>query len=354
MNAQGPFGNSSLALINEGQRSSLKLIFLVLSFMSSFLELGPIILLITNQANLQSVLFMGFCYQIGNLAASSIPLKRTHVIFTLGCAVIASLLFTIQTPGLLYLSVGLTSLALQKTRRYVVAINPHKATSTLLKRSVRVVGFLLSAFISGASFRAAIILVFGIAVFVAVRYKESWLAHPQLHSPKRNIFAGIMVIHQSHYFSYAYLIPVLMLSTLNIPVMLSGLAFITGWLSYISSEALFGKFNLRKTFIMGHLVVFVSLVAIGLFASIMWVVLLAWFISGIGGGTVFCLTRMNRQSEYKVDMEFWEDIGHVLGVLLTLTLVLMFDEILVSHLFFFSAVVALSAAFAMVRWGKTA
>src|SRR5262245_39254976 len=109
--------------VNVIEQTNLQKLSLVLLLLATFLELGPIVLLINNRADVSAILFMGLCYQLGNLAASSIPLRGSHVIFILCLASIASLSFSIQSPELLYLSVGLTSLALQKTRRYVVAIN---------------------------------------------------------------------------------------------------------------------------------------------------------------------------------------------------------------------------------------
>lgn len=153
-----------------------------------------------------------------------------------------------------------------------------------------------------------------------------------------------MVVHQSHYFLYAYLIPWFLVRHLNIPAPFVGLAFILGWISYVSTEHLVRHTDLLRVFISGHIFVAISLAVIGVFHNSLPVVLVAWFASGLGGGTVFCLTRLNqRVGKERVEMEFWEDIGHVLGVMSSLLLTVWVPHQLFT-VFYASAGLAMTAA----------
>jgi len=212
-------------------------IFLLLSMLSSLLELGPVVLLIATMHHPSEILGAGLAYQIGNLAASTLRMSRTLVIsFLLGAAVCAAL--ARETTGLFYVSVLLTSLGTQKLRRFSVAINPGPSASTFIKRLVRIIGFALVGLISYGGYLLLVVGLLVIATTVALWRKESWADTPPIHKPRSNPLAGIMVVHQSHYFSYAYLIPWLFVHHLKIPVLFVGLAFILGWLSYVSTERL--------------------------------------------------------------------------------------------------------------------
>ena len=55
----------------------------------------------------------------------------------------------------------------------------------------------------------------------------------------------------------------------------------------------------------------ISLSILGYFQSFLPLTMIFWFISGLGGGTVFCLTRINKQLslQFRTEIEFWEDVG---------------------------------------------
>lgn len=325
--------------------NNLQIFFVILNFMSSFFELGSLILLLKRGESLNSLLIIGLSYQLGNLIASSIKFTRNSILLLIFFA----LLVTINLPwfpNLIYPSIGLASLIIQESRRYVTSANTKK-NSTLLKRSIRIIGFIVAGFVTEVAIIMALLCTICIVSFLVIKDKEVWSKHLYINWPKSNSLSFIMVIHQTHYFSYAYLIPFVIVKFLNIPIKLVGLAFIVGWISYITSETILRRFNLYKIFIFGHFLVFISLLVMSLSIHIPTVFLGAWFFSGFGGGTVFCLTRLNEQSYNKVDMHFGEDIGHVLGVLFTLLIITAFSDISINYLFHISSLIALSTALAM-------
>lgn len=332
----------------------LDAVFLLLSMLSSMMELGPIVLLILSGKSLVEILVGGLLYQLGNLFASSVTLRKSLVVGSLLAATILSG-FSQGSVLAFYGSVFLASVGLQKVRRFVTAINKKSKVTTFTKRFVRILGF---ALVGLASYLSYIIVLAGIlltSIALALWRPEDWSGNPPIHKPHRSWVAEIMVVHQAHYFSYTYLIPVIFLRELNLATLLVGLAFICGWISYILAERLIRSQDLVRVFILGHLLVALALSTIALMHGSLLVVLVAWFVSGFGGGTVFCLTRLNKLArQERVEIEIWEDIGHVAGVLVSILLTLfIFGQAF--YIFYVSAGLALSAALMMYltrRWAR--
>ena len=296
----------------------LDIIYLFLSLLSSILELGPVILLISKSMMPVEILGVALTYQIGNLVASTIRIDKRKVVALLFIAVVCVYLSSINW-FLFYPTIMLLSLGLQKTRRFVAAINIETGVTTFSKRLVRILGFALSGVISYRIFTLLAVGILIITLIVALWRKESWVEKPTIRKPHWNPLATVMVSHQSHYFSYTYFMPILFIHYLHIPVSFVGLAFTVGWISYALAEYLLGRLKSSIVFIWGHVVVAASLAIIATFYWRLTVVLFAWFISGLGGGTVFCLTRLNKGLGNKgIEMDFWEDIGHVIGVFIAI------------------------------------
>jgi hypothetical protein len=326
----------------------LDAVFLLLSMLSSIMELGPVVLLILSGRSLVEILVGGLLYQLGNLFASSVALRKSLVV---GSLLAATILSGFSSGSILafYCSIFLASIGLQKVRRFVTAVNKKSKVTTFTKRFVRILGF---ALVGLASYVGYIIVLAGIlltSIALAMWRPEDWSRNPPISMPHRNKIAEIMVVHQGHYFSYTYLIPVIFLQELNISTFLVGLAFVCGWVSYILAERLIRSQDLIRVFMLGHLLVALALSTIALIHGSLPVVLAAWFVSGFGGGTVFCLTRLNKLAgQQQVEIEIWEDIGHVAGVLVSILLTLfIFDQAF--YIFYVSAGIALTAALMMYR-----
>lgn len=198
-------------------------------------------------------------------------------------------------------------------------VSERQTVSTFVKRVSRVAGFACSGFLSWQLLPT----VAGITLLV-VLFLGRDLQQVQKASIRKNLRLGslgwIMTIHQSHYFSYAYIIPVLLINYHGVDPRISGLFFCIGWLSYISSRRLFGERSLERTFTIGHILASITLAAIFFFSNRSLLILLAlWFLTGFGGGTVYCLRQLRERSiTDKSDLDSWENIGHVLGILICL------------------------------------
>jgi hypothetical protein len=139
-----------------------------------------------------------------------------------------------------------------------------------------------------------------------------------------------MGFHQIHYFVYCYVIFFLIITQMPSHIYLSGLVFSIGWVSYILSEPVLKHFNKVIVLVGGHfsLVILLGLIALIDVDSIAYLIVM-WFLTGFGGGTVFCLRISNQElpKHGQVDMEIWEDLGHVAGVLMCITIAILTNDL---------------------------
>lgn len=325
-------------------------IYLVLSSLSGFIELGSIILISLVTTNIVEIFLAGLFYQAGNLGARIISSSdKACLIYALLGSSIFLLSELINVPFVLvYPGIFLLSLAIQNMRRTTKALSLNEA-NTFTKRAFRIIGFLFAGFITKFLLILAACLIVIISVYMNFIAQEKSFQFNK--KPHFNKLAFIMLIHQIHYFSYCYSIPVLLMLYLNVPTYLIGLFFIVGWISYIYSEKLFKSYELRKVFILGHASVTISLIGMYIFVDQIGFFLVFWFLSGLGGGTVFCIKKLNQEMIAPISLPFWEDLGHVLGVLVTLIAIIFFGFNSRSALII-GAFFALSAGISMLLFFK--
>lgn len=116
-------------------------------------------------------------------------------------------------------------------------------------------------------------------------------------------------MHHMHYFTYCYVFWYLAPELIS-PMI--GLWFLVGWLAYFVTELMWRE--TRQVFVpkivaVGHLLVMVALLAMPNINSVG--VLVAWFVTGVGGGTAYMLGNAGGRGP----RERFEDAGHVCGVL---------------------------------------
>jgi len=338
--------------IDMKHQKKLEQTYLTLSFMSGIVELGSIVLMIAISNSLVKILITGLFYQIGNLLSSTVRLSKKKVQIILFVALLFSIAFYFyETPFFLYFTIGIASWGIQKMRRLTkVLISDSSPVSTFTKRLVRIGGFLIAGIVTTKILRIVIGGLLLIAIDLALSTNIDWRDAPPILKPKRSHLSDIMTIHQSHYFSYAYLIPIVLIMNLGVPAQTIGALFIIGWISYIYSEQLLGKYESTSVFILGHILVTFSLISIWLFSESLTGVLLFWFLSGFGGGTVFCIKRLNKYERTinKVRLDIWEDIGHVLGVVIVIFVGWILDLHNGIDAFLISAMIAIITASLML------
>lgn len=290
--------------------------YLTLSLLSGFVELGAVIFVIREELPLFYVPLMGLAYQLGALFREPVELAPWQYYLMLVLSVLSAI-FASHSPVLLFLTVFLLSVGIQGIRGM---LSKMQESSTFVKRVFRVVGFACSGLFSWYGLLLVPIIAVAITAVLARDLKGS----KKLSIP-RTLSIGplgwIMMVHQSHYFSYAYIIPLLMVNYHAVDSRVAGLLFCIGWLSYIFSRKVFGETRLIRNFALGHVLASTTLAGIFLFfTDSIAVLLFLWFLTGFGGGTVYCLRQLRAESRTdKSDMDVWENVGHILGILICLT-----------------------------------
>jgi len=291
--------------------------YLLLSFLSGFLELGIIMYALRQGMPFVAIPLLGVAYQAGALFRRPVELPPWHYVAATALGLALGLV-THESIILLVLTVLLLSIGIQGGRELTLK---KAQVSTFAKRVSRIAGFALSGFFD-LRFLFAIAVV-GLSTMLLLRKGLSGVAAPFLHRNWHPKILGVtMLVHQSHYFSYAYFIPFLFLNVHNVSAPLVGLIFCIGWVSYSIAPFAFAKQPLARSFSFGHVLASLTLFTIFGFSESLWVIILAWFFSGFGGGTVFCLRELEcKLISDKPDLDLWENLGHILGLLVCFTVI---------------------------------
>ena len=72
---------------------------------------------------------------------------------------------------------------------------------------------------------------------------------------------------------------------------------------------------------------------LAMYNNCIWLVLLCWLLTGVGGGTVFCIRHLSNKYEY-INMNLSENIGHILGSIFAIFISYCYVENEITYLFF--------------------
>lgn len=158
---------------------------------------------------------------------------------------------------------------------------------------------------------AWLVLVCVMCLYAAgtTRHLRVWPVHREVStSPRRDgALLAAELLHHAHYFAYVYTFWFLAPSLIG---PLTGVWFLVGWLAYFVAEGALrtrGRAFSPTVMAIGHLTVAVMVLSMPHLPPAG--VLIAWFLTGIGGGTAYMLGNVQPQG----NREFYEDVGHVTG-----------------------------------------
>ena len=295
--------------------------YLLLSFLSGFLELGIIVYAFHEKMSLIIIPMLGIAYQSGALFRRPIELPSLYYIVATGLSLIIGFMIDRSIP-LFVITIFLLSIGLQGSRELVLKKNH---VSTFAKRISRVLGFAFSGFFDLGLLLA--VAAIGLIVMLIIRKDLIGVPVPSFqHNWHAGVVGKTMVIHQSHYFSYAYFIPFLFLNMSEVSISLVGILFSIGWISYSIAPFIFPKKSVIQYFSFGHILASLTLFTIFIFSNNFWIVLIAWFFSGFGGGTVFYLREIEQNISEKPDLDMWENFGHIFGLIICLIIINISDK----------------------------
>lgn len=301
--------------------------FLLLSLLSGMLELGTVLAAFTEGLPMYIVLSLALMYQLGNLLC--IPGKRRpklSVWLSLANLALLGAGLWLEHAGPMAirpfspslwvrgLQVALSSLCIQTLR------GEHKAACpTWLKRVFRIAGFLLAPLM--VSFpHAGMLLCVLVPLGIALSGRKSPAAGPapsQDSAPAPKGLSAIMILHQMHYFAYTYVMPLVAIELTHSPYAAAALYGLT-WVVYLLpqwfSKRLKYRFDPMIFFFVCHAWLALTMILLSgafLLGSIP-LGLSAWMLTGLGGGSVFCIKDLTPLSRSR-NMTLSENLGHFLG-----------------------------------------
>lgn len=299
--------------------------FYLLSFFTGILECGWVFRGLHFELPVWITLLFVVAYHLGNLFPLPFMISK-RVLYIIALAIIAlagSSLFSIETSAAFVLQGGgifLCSVLIQSVRSGMKSEG-----NRVLKRVCRVAGFIVAPVTIIAP--NALLTVGAILGMIALR-KNTGTCAKVTKPGLQGGFSLVMLFHQLHYFLYAHI-------TLALAAVLFGnLAatfFALTWLTYLSVESLLKPLGKPiPTFFLGHLLITVILTALAFAeingAEIPFVIL--WILAGFGGGTVFAITDINKQSGCfeKNSETIAENFGHILGASLAALCAFFIEE----------------------------
>lgn len=318
--------------------------FLILSTMTALLECGPIFLGISLGYRPAFIIFLCLSYQLGNLfPVPFYPGKKCLIAMALLSPLpLGAATFFCQAPRLQCLFYSMGIMMLSCTMQCVRSTRKGQVP-TLSKRLTRVLGFLCSPLMAHASF--PILLTCCLAVFFSTgqlptQVNIQFPACLSLKSKRAGNCYYIMLWHQLHYFIYAYSMIWICYQKIQ-NVFLTVTFFSLTWLTYLLAEPLIlflfrlpfrakninsGILNARAVVAIGHTFLFFLLMLLPT-VRLPWFIFL-WVLTGFGGGTVFAITEICRQSDHyeKNSLVYTENIGHFIGTLAAFLWVLFFPR----------------------------
>ncbi len=312
---------------------SMQTRYLALSFASGAFEIGIVVGAIGAAWPVTTVLATGLAYQLGAVFVDA-SMELGTVWRRAALVAAATAVMAVPAEPIVFVAAAFaTGLVLHQMRG-----DAPKGTTTLVKRGVRVAGFIIGA---GAGIyvvpiAAAAILGVDIAARAPVAAARSI---PPLRMTAPHL---VMVVHQSHYFTYAYALVMLLVADLGVPSALAGMIFSIGWVSYLLAERVLAALPASVTVVAGHLLTAACLVTIGTRHESLPFVLTAWFLSGFGGGSVFRLGQWVAASSSPAETHRWENIGHVVGVVTAGVIVTLTGQLMAA--FYAGALLAVSTA----------
>ena len=300
-------------------------LYLFLSFLSGALELGCAFAAVTAAPMSWRVFLLPLAYQAGNLLNRPMIFRtpeRVRAAATVSVLAAAALLKW-DNVMMRVLTAALASLTLQLARGGLKG-----SCSTTVKRFWRTLGFFISPI-------AALFPVLSIGLCTLLP-AAVLLLRPVAGKAHKNGRSGLtfaaMICHQMHYFVYTYAVPVFACHTAcawmapGRALWLASALYTLSWWVYLSPEALAegaatDRACVRRAFFAGHsflaLVLAVMSAASSTAADAAGFVPLgtfgaAWMLTGLGGGTVFCIKDLSVVSG-RFSLPLAEDIGHALG-----------------------------------------
>lgn len=297
-----------------------KVLYLLLGILSGYIELGGILYALSLQYPPIKAIGIVLAFQIGNLVPVPVRLNKISTYLALTASIFCFLFIQFNSCEywvLLFGTAFLSAAILSMRSNYA------QKTGTTSKRISRVSGF-----IAAPLFSIPAVLFTLVLLYVFILTLSAGNTKIAIIKPKLNFYNLIMIIHQMHYFCYTYFIIIIIHNVMRYSSFMICIFFALGWVTYISIGYLLNKTNYKAYFIMGHSFLFITL-GLMYFNFSDYLTIVLWICTGFGAGTIFALNELNKNllPYDKNAMDYSENIGHILGIILSLILYIISNNI---------------------------
>lgn len=293
-------------------------LFFLLSTITGFVEVGAVIYAMQQGFSVVQILLLVLAYQVGCFFPTNISVKKIWILILGILAVTFSVTFyLIPSFGSFLSTVLFLSPCLQMARSL-----QKRKVSTAQKRLFRIIGFGLSPLLSPLALMGVSITTLIVVISQKSEFRNS------ISLPKLRPQYFIMVVHQMHYFSYAYIMLIVAGKMDNYHGFLTALFFVLSWLTYTSAQYIFNEKKYYTYLIGGHIFLIFVISGIALTTSGALKIVL-WILTGFGGGTVFCIKEILKKKHGYDNyvLESSENYGHILGIFCSIILYVLLDNL---------------------------
>lgn len=252
----------------------------LMTFLFNFFELGCF-LWAMQIFGLKRAAIVAVCVKVGRLCTETVRGRSPSIIIgVLATGIILGILSAYNWI-LACIAAPMTVYGISKIREhYKLRENPSKSYKTFS----RIVAFCLAPL-----FNFWILIPF--AAYIGVK-----VFHENISERKTKFFPNLgnseweyalLSVHHMHYFAYAFLIPYIATAIFNVNILLTGVIFIVGWGAYNIYES---RVKYRLSYIAyGHILAAVGVGLIWYFSDNFFLIMLGWFLTGLGGGTFYMI-----------------------------------------------------------------
>lgn len=284
------------------------------------IELGLILLAYRHHHTLTAAIATGLSFQSAKVLATRIQIQAPAWVWTVLALIGASAISLTTSPLVQLTGCVLVTFAACSLRQ---ALKPSPGNDVPYK------SFLRFAAVACTPWYSPWITAIGIGF---VCFAQLFLGAPRFKFEKVLFPIGplmpnhiAMMLHHTHYFTYAYAVPVFFLALAPKWLALAGVHFYLGYACY-DLWYVARRHPSWKVFLFGHVVAAGALLFLFSTNNVFAFTIL-WVITGIGAGTVKMLLGLRDPNDLEPghNLTIYEDFGHILGIVLCTLLIVLTD-----------------------------
>lgn len=252
----------------------------LMTFLFNFFELGCFLWAMQN-FGLGQAAIIAVCIKMGRLCTETIQAKSPIVITGIFSIGIILGILSIHNWLLTCLAAPMTIYGISKIREHYRLIEkPSKG----YKVFSRILAFCLAPLFN-FWLLIPFVLYLGMKIFRSNINERITSFFPKLGNSKWEY--ALLNVHHMHYFVYAFLIPYTMVTMFKINILFTGIIFVIGWGAYNIYQ---DRVESKTSYVAhGHIIAAIGIGLIWYFSQNFLLVMLGWFLTGLGGGTFYMI-----------------------------------------------------------------